>query len=136
MNFKKEIEEMTSKALVEYKDAPIKNRTNEDRLNAIGNIYFILSNNELKYIGQRQAKGIRTRLDQHLFGKSFSLNENNVQNGTISKWDKVEEEINNGNTITFKSILIEPDSLRTTIELELISRLKPDWNIQGKTKVQ
>ena len=41
-------------------------------------------------------------------------------------------ELNIGKEINFKTILIEPDSLRTTIELELISLLKPDWNIQGK----
>ena len=112
--------------------APIKNRTNEDRLNANGNIYFLLSDNQLKYIGQRQVKGIKTRLDQHLFGKSFSVDENNVQNGTVSKWNRVREELAKGKKITFKTILIEPDSLRTTIELELIIRLKPEWNIQGK----
>jgi hypothetical protein len=110
----------------------MKNRTHEDRLNSIGNIYFIFSNSKLKYIGQRQAKGIKTRLDQHLFGKSYSVNENNVQIGTISKWHKIEEELEKGKEITFKTILINPDSLRTTIELELISRLIPEWNIQGK----
>ena len=108
------------------------NRTQTDRLKAIGNIYFIYSNGILKYIGQRQSKGIKTRLDQHLFGKSFSLDEKNVQNGTISKWHKVKEEIDNKNKITFKTILIEPDNLRTTIELELIRKLAPEWNIQGK----
>lgn len=132
MNFQEDIDKITDSALMEYKNAPIKNRTQEDRLNAIGNIYFIFSDNQLKYIGQRQAKGIKTRLDQHLFGKSFSINENNVQNGTVSKWDKVQEELIKGKKITFKTILIQPDSLRTTIELELISRLKPEWNIQGK----
>ena len=86
----------------------------------------------MKYIGQRQAKGIKTRLDQHLFGKSFSVNKNNVQNGTISKWNKVNVEIESGKLITFKTILIEPDNLRTTIELELINHFKPEWNIQGK----
>jgi len=133
MNFQKEINNMTDRALSKYKSAPIRKRTNEDRLKAVGNIYFLFSNGELKYIGQRQANGIKTRLDQHLFGKSFSVDHNNVQNGTISKWDKVKEELDRGKEITFKTILIEPDSLRTTIELELIARLKPEWNIQGKT---
>ncbi|WP_024773022.1 GIY-YIG nuclease family protein [Aquimarina macrocephali] len=132
MNFQEDINKITEKALVEYANVPVKNRTHEDRLSAIGNIYFILSDDILKYIGQRQAKGIKTRLDQHLFGKSFSVDENNVQNGTISKWHKVQEELTKGKKITFKTILIEPDSLRTTIELELISRLNPEWNIQGK----
>ena len=132
MNFKKEIDEITKLAILELDKLKVYQRTNEDRLKAIGNIYFIYSNGEMKYIGQRQAKGIKTRLDQHLFGKSFSVNKNNVQNGTISKWNKVNLEIETGNLITFKTILIEPDNLRTTIELELINHFKPEWNIQGK----
>lgn len=132
MNFKKEIDEITKQAIVELDKVKFYQRTKEDRLKAIGNIYFLYSNGEMKYIGQRQAKGIKTRLDQHLFGKSFSVNKNNVQNGTISKWNKVNLEIETGNLITFKTILIEPDNLRTTIELELINHFKPEWNIQGK----
>ena len=132
LNFSEEINQMTKRALVEYENSTLKKRDNQDRLSAIGNIYFIFSDGVLKYIGQRQAKGIRTRLDQHLFGKSYSVDQNNKQNGTISKWDKVNHELNIGKEINFKTILIEPDSLRTTIELELISFLKPDWNIQGK----
>jgi len=132
LNFSEDINQMTKRALVEYENSTLKKRDNQDRLSAIGNIYFIFSDGVLKYIGQRQAKGIRTRLDQHLFGKSYSVDQNNKQNGTISKWDKVKYELNIGKEINFKTILIEPDSLRTTIELELISLLKPDWNIQGK----
>jgi len=132
LNFSEEINQMTKRALVAYQKTSLKKRDNQDRLSAIGNIYFIFSDGVLKYIGQRQAKGIRTRLDQHLFSKSYSVDQNNKQNGTISKWDKVKYELNIGKEINFKTILIEPDSLRTTIELELISLLKPDWNIQGK----
>lgn len=132
MNFQEEITRMTDEALNAYHDAPLKSRSDENRLSAVGNIYFLFSNGNLKYIGQRQSSAIKTRLDQHLFGKSFSVNENNVQNGTVSKWNKIQEELDNGNEITFKTILIEPDSLRTTIEQELIKRLNPEWNIQGK----
>ena len=132
MNFKKEIDEITKQAITELDKVKLNQRTNKDRLKAIGNIYFLYSNGEMKYIGQRQAKGIKTRLNQHLFGKSFSVNKNNVQNGTISKWNKVNVEIESGKLITFKTILIEPDNLRTTIELELINHFKPEWNIQGK----
>ena len=132
MNFKKEIDEITKQAITELDKVKFNQRTNKDRLKAIGNIYFLYSNGEMKYIGQRQAKGIKTRLNQHLFGKSFSVNKNNVQNGTISKWNKVNIEIESGNQMTFKTILIEPDNLRTTIELELINHFKPEWNVQGK----
>lgn len=132
MNFSKEIEQMKLKALNEFEKAKIKKRTNKNRLSAVGNIYFIFSNSVLKYIGQRQANSIKTRLDQHLFGKSFSVDENGKQNGTVSKWDKVSKELEQGNEITFKTILVEPDTLRTTIELELISHFQPEWNEQGR----
>lgn len=123
---------MTDIVIDEFTKVPTLQRTNEDRLKAVGNIYMIFSNGNLKYIGQRQAKGIKTRLDQHLFGKSYSVNENNVQNGTVSKWNLIKKEVDNGNKITFKTVLVQPDSLRTTIELELIRKLSPEWNIQGK----
>jgi len=132
MNFQSQIDEITNKFLAELKNQPFFNRTNEDRLKANGNIYFIYSDGQLKYIGQRQSKGLRTRLSNHLFGKSFRVDENNIQTGTVSKWHKVKSEIENNREITFRAIKIEPDNLRTTIELELISRIKPEWNIQGK----
>lgn len=132
MNFQNEIDQITDLAMIEYHNAPFKNRTHEDRLSSIGNIYFLFADGVLKYIGERQAVGIKTRLNNHLFGSSFRVNENNVQTGTVSKWHLVNEAISQGKVITFKTILIEPDSLRTTIELELISRLRPEWNIQGK----
>ncbi|PKV64486.1 hypothetical protein ATE90_0876 [Polaribacter sp. Hel1_33_96] len=132
LNFQQQINEMTEKAITEFKNAELKELTNENRLSAIGNIYFLFSNKKLKYIGQRQSKGIKTRLDQHLFGKSYSVDENGKQNGTISKWHLVKQELDDGNEISFKTILIEPDNLRTTIELEMIKKLNPEWNIQGK----
>jgi len=62
--------------MTELEKSTFYSKTNEDRLKAIGNIYFIYSNRELVYIGQRQAKNLKTRLDQHLFGKSYSVDEN------------------------------------------------------------
>lgn len=132
MNFQNQIDDITNQVLIAIEKAPLMKRTNEDRLNASGNIYFLYSNGELKYIGQRQAKSIKTRLDQHLFGKSYSVDENNVQNGTVSKWNMVKMELENSNEITFRAVKVELDNLRTTIELELISRLQPEWNRQGK----
>lgn len=132
MNFQSQIDEITNKVLAELEKQPFLKRTNEDRLKAIGNIYFIYSNGELKYIGQRQSKGLKTRLSNHLFGISFRVDENNIQRGTVSKWHKVKSELDDNKEITFKTIKIEPDNLRTTIELELISKLRPNWNIQGK----
>jgi hypothetical protein len=132
LQFQQQINEMTKKAIEEFESAVLKERTDENRLNAIGNIYFLFSNKELKYIGQRQSKGIKTRLNQHLFGKSYSINQEGKQNGTISKWNLIKKELDIGNHIHFKTIHIIPDNLRTTIELEMINKLKPEWNIQGK----
>tara|TARA_B100000795_G_C22482551_1_gene317198 strand:+ start:199 stop:603 length:405 start_codon:yes stop_codon:yes gene_type:complete len=132
LQFQQQINEMTKKAIEEFESAVLKERTDENRLNAIGNIYFLFSNKELKYIGQRQSKGIKTRLNQHLFGKSYSINQEGKQDGTISKWNLVKKELDIGNHIHFKTIHIIPDNLRTTIELEMINKLKPEWNIQGK----
>jgi|TARA_B110000977_G_C10820725_1_gene394085 hypothetical protein len=132
LQFQQQIDEMTKKAVKEFESAVLKERTDENRLSAIGNIYFLFSNKELKYIGQRQSKGIKTRLNQHLFGKSYSVNHKGKQNGTISKWNLVKKELDIGNDIHFKTIHIIPDNLRTTIELEMINKLKPEWNIQGK----
>ena len=132
LDFQDDINKWTNRAMVEYNNAKVKQRTNKERLSTIGNIYFLFSNNELMYIGQRQANGIKQRLNQHLFGSNYSIDGRGKQNGTISKWNKVRDEIEKGNEVTFKTILITPDTLRTTIELELISRLKPSWNIQGK----
>ena len=132
MDFQQDLNRMVKLALKNYENAPMYKRSQENRLKAVGNIYFLFSDYELKYIGQRQLKGIKTRLDQHLYGKSYSVDKNNVQNGTISKWDKVKHEIDHGKEISFKVIHVKPDTLRTTIELELIEKLNPIWNIHGK----
>ena len=47
---------MTAKAVTEFENAELNERTHESRLNAVGNIYFLFSNNKLKYIGQRQTQ--------------------------------------------------------------------------------
>ena len=41
LNFSEEISQMTKRALVEYENSTLKKRDNQDRLSAIGNIYFI-----------------------------------------------------------------------------------------------
>lgn len=53
MNFKKEIDEITKQAITELDKVKFNQRTKENRLKAIGNIYFLYSNGEMKYIGQR-----------------------------------------------------------------------------------
>lgn len=41
----------------------------------------------------------------------------------------MKHEIDHGKEISFKVIHVKPETLRTTIELELIEKLKPIWNI-------
>lgn len=130
LDFSDEINKMTENSIKEYERAPFKQRTKKDRLSASGNIYFIFSNKVLKYIGQRHSESIKTRLNNHLFGSSYKVDKNGKQIGTVSKWHKVKEELDKGNEITFKTILIKPESLRKAIELELISKLDSKWNIQ------
>lgn len=91
-----------------------------------GNIYFIYADDELKYIGQRKIKDIKSRLQNHFTG-------NGEKHGTGSQWKKFSAEKESGSRMTFKTITVAPDSFRTTIEEELIKRLEPDWNSQGKT---
>lgn len=130
MDYQKQVKEIVNKALTEYEQA-IEYEI-EDIEKAEGNVYFLCSNGDLKYIGQREAKGIKERLKNHLLGSGFKTDENNKQTGTGSKWDKVENELNQGKKMTFKTILIKPDSLRTTVELELIKYFSPEWNEHGK----
>lgn len=56
MNFQNIINNITNQAISELVKSPFFQRTNEDRLKAIGNIYFLYSNGNPKYIGQRQSK--------------------------------------------------------------------------------
>lgn len=90
-----------------------------------GNIYFIYQDDELKYIGQRKIKDIKSRLQNHFTG-------NGEIHGTGSQWKKFKAAKDSGSKMTFKTITITPDSFRTTIEEELIKRVRPEWNSQGK----
>ena len=73
MNFQDQINEMTDQVLVAIEKAPILRRTNEDRLKTKGNIYFIFSNGQLKYIGQRQARVSKLDLHNIPLGNHFLL---------------------------------------------------------------
>ena len=41
LQFQQQIDEMTKKAVKEFESAVLKERTDENRLSAIGNIYFL-----------------------------------------------------------------------------------------------
>ena len=100
-------------------------------LKGTANIYAIFtkasnaSSWEVKYVGQRKAASIRERLSQHLIKK-------NARTG--SKLSKVHEVLSKGEKIGVRVIKVEPDSLRTFVEEEIISAYQDqlnEWNIQG-----
>ena len=53
---------MVKLALKNYENAPMYKRSQENRLKAVGNIYFLFSDYELKYIGQRNLKELKLDL--------------------------------------------------------------------------
>ena len=96
------------------------------------NVYaiFVVINESgyaLKYIGQTNKKGARSRLVNHLFKK---------HDKTGAKLDKVVNEVKAGNQIAISWISIMPESLRHYVEEELITKYKEklDWNSRGKNK--
>ena len=81
----------------------------------------------LKYIGQRSVKKGWSRVCEHLFWKHPK---------TQSKLDQVLQALLAGDEIGVTAILVTPDSLRLTVEAELISCCSRDgglpWNQKGK----
>ncbi len=82
------------------------------------NIYCIYSSLDkikwdLKYIGTRKRGNLKTRLSNHLLGKSIAT-------GTKSKFHFIEEELKKKKHISIKVISIKEDSLRMFFEEKLI----------------
>ncbi len=82
----------------------------------------------LKYIGQRTTTACWRRVSEHLF---------HVYHGTESKLERVREALRNGHEIGVTAILVEPDSLRLTVEDELIRLSSRDagslpWNRKSR----
>lgn len=126
MNFTKEINKLEDQVEKEVSEMKALEAVMGNVQVRCGNIYFIYADDELKYVGQRKIKDIKSRLQNHFTG-------NGEKHGTGSQWKKFSAEREFGRRMTFKTITISPDSFRTTIEEELIKRLKPAWNSQGKT---
>lgn len=83
----------------------------------------------LMYVGQRTRKMIKARLNQHLFKKPTK---------TQSKIDFVRKEIASGSRIGVTTVLISPDSLRLSVEDEIISNLTKEksnlpWNLKSRS---
>lgn len=114
----------------------IKN-TNKQLFDAIGeikpNIYAIFaaknesSDFDLKYIGQTNSQGARTRLTNHLITKNEK---------TGAQLEKVKSVVINGGRIKISFIKIEPEALRHYVEEILIEKYKDklEWNAHGKRK--
>lgn len=85
---------------------------------------------ELMYIGQRSHKSGWSRVAQHLFS---------TPKGTQSKLAEVRAAIESGAQIGVTAILVEPDSMRLSVEEELINRNSTSeghllWNRKGRSK--
>ncbi|MEB5964492.1 hypothetical protein [Comamonas testosteroni] len=86
----------------------------------------------LMYIGQRSRKYGWSRVAQHLFA---------TPSGTQSKLQQVRAAIEAGAQIGVTGILIEPDSLRLSVEEELIQRNSSSdkhllWNQKARANAQ
>ncbi len=122
LDFTQEIKKIFKAYDEEYEKA--EPRTFDPDMKIEGNIYFLFSNDDLKYIGQRSSEDINIRLKNHLQGLSAG--------STGSKWDEVQAEIKAGKKITFKTILVKPDSLRKTLKEEFIKKHPTEWNKHQK----
>jgi hypothetical protein len=97
------------------------------------NIYAIFATDNkdsefhLKYIGQTNSKGARTRLTNHLITKNDK---------TGAQLEKVKSTVKNRGRIKISFIKIEPEALRHYIEEMLIEKYenKLEWNAHGKRK--
>lgn len=87
---------------------------------------------ELMYIGQRSHKFGWSRVAQHLFS---------TPQGTQSKLKEVHAAIRAGDKIGVTAILVEPDSMRLSVEEELINRNSSSidllrWNRKARSRVK
>ncbi len=85
---------------------------------------------ELMYIGQRSFKSGWSRVEQHLFS---------TPQGTQSKLKEVSAVIATGAQIGVTAVRVEPDSMRLSIEEELINRNSQSdrqllWNRKARAK--
>ncbi|MDH1013037.1 hypothetical protein N5J43_29280 [Pseudomonas nicosulfuronedens] len=87
---------------------------------------------ELMYIGQRSHKSGWSRVAQHLFSTPM---------GTQSKLQEVRAAIRSGDQIGVTAILVEPDSMRLSVEEELIKMNSSStdhllWNRKARAKIK
>ncbi len=87
---------------------------------------------ELMYIGQRSYKSGWSRVAQHLFS---------TPQGTQSKLQEVRAAIRAGDEIGVTAILVEPDSMRLSVEEELINRNSSStdhlrWNHKARSRIK
>ena len=90
-----------------------------------GNAYGIYVDDELVYIGERSKGSITTRLNQHFHSCS---------KGTSSKLEKVQAAYKDGKKVAYKTILVEPDFERYSVETYLIKNLACPWNVRDNKK--
>jgi phage regulator Rha-like protein len=109
------------------------NNLNLSNLKGKGVIYFIFITSKdgitsLKYIGKSRGHLFKQRLVNH-FDHSHKL--------TATKREEINREIDNGNIVEYSFLTTQPESLRNSIEEELIIYFKEKtllWNGRKKKK--
>lgn len=83
-----------------------------------GIVYFIFTDDDLKYIGKSKGKYFRQRIKSHFFG---------IGKGTKSKFNFIKAEIG---SVSLKYLKVEPESLRNLLEEHLIEKFETHkkWN--------
>lgn len=96
-----------------------------------GNVYALFvrkptpnSTWEVRYVGERKADGLRSRITDHLIKK-------NAQTG--SKLQEIQSAVGDGSEIGLSFIKVEPQSLRLFVEEIIIfnNKSRLPWNFQG-----
>ncbi len=79
---------------------------------------------EVKYIGHTSTS--KQRITNHLFTKHEK---------TGAKLANVKSVVGMGKEVGISFLNIDPDELRTYVEMKLIDSIRPEWNLKGKSKM-
>lgn len=107
-------------------DIIVVDQNNRQVQTAVGNIYALYVDKKIMYIGERQSNKIISRLNEHLFKCSES---------THSKLHEIEKAFASNKEVAYKTLCVEPDFERYSVEAYLISNIKGlEWNTRDKKK--
>lgn len=107
-------------------DIIVVDQNNRQVQTAVGNVYALYVDKKIMYIGERQSDKIISRLNEHIFKCSES---------THSKLHKIEEAFFSNKEVGYKTLTVEPEFERYSVEAFLIQNLKDlEWNTRDKKK--